>query len=134
MTNKFSRHHASAALRWLNSMCDKRAWNLRVSEQRILLGGIKPHTYLKWRRLALRGEPVDVPHDTMARLSALLGIYTALKMIAPKERPELALRWFGTPISTDPFCGRSPKQYAISVGSIHALYFIRRYFESASYG
>lgn len=133
MIDKLSGHHASAALRWFNSMREKNAWGLRVNEQLVLLGGIKSRTYQRWRRQALLGKPVDVPSDTLERLSVLVGIYSGLKTIAPSERPDIALRWFSTPNSAKPFYGVSPKQYAISDGSLDALYSIRRYLESAIY-
>lgn len=132
MINQLSDHHAAAALRWFHSMRNSSAWGLRFHEQLILLGGIKRHTYQKWQRHASCNDPINVPPETLERLSVLLGIYRGLKMIAPNERPDLAYRWFNTPNKGEPFCGMSPKAYAIREGSLDALYSIRRYLESTS--
>lgn len=123
--------HASAALRWFDTMRREDEWGLRVAEQLVLLGGIKRRTYQNWRQRALQGNPVKLPRDTLKRLSLLLGIYAGFKNIAPSDRPDLAKRWFAAPNTAQPFCGLSVKQYALNSGTIIALYSIRRYLDAA---
>jgi hypothetical protein len=128
---KMTGQHASAALRWFDSMRAHSEWVLKTEEQCELLGGVKLRTFQHWTLRALQGEPVDLPRDTLERFSVLLGIYKGLKMLAPTERRDVALRWFYTPNSAMPFNGQSPKQYAIDEKTVDALYSIRRYLDSA---
>lgn len=132
--NAFSGLHASAALRWFDTMSRDDQWGLSVTEQIELLGGIKLRTYQNWRRHARRGDEVHLSRDTFERLSLFLGIYAGLKTIAPSDRSDVAKRWFGAPNTGIPFCGMSPKQYAISAGTIGALYEVRRYLDAVICG
>lgn len=127
----FTPAHASAALQWLHKMSGAEYWNLGVEEQAELLGGVPKRTYHEWKRRALVGEPVELSRDTLERLSLLLGIAKALQIIAPAERTELAYRWFTSPNQNPLFQGLSPKDYAITRGSMEALYTVRRYYDAA---
>lgn len=132
--NVFSSLHASAALRWFDTMGRDDQWGLSVTEQVELLGGIKLRTYQNWLRHARRGDEVPLSRDTLERLGLLLGIYAGLKTIAPRDRSDIAKRWFGAPNTGIPFCGMSPKQYAISAGTIGALYEVLHYIDAVVYG
>lgn len=132
--NVFSSLHASAALRWFDTVSRDDQWGLSVTEQIELLGGIKLRTYHNWRRNAQRGDEVLLSRDTLERLSLLLGIYAGLKMIAPNDRSDIAKQWFSAPNTGIPFCGMSPKQYVISIGTIGALYEVRRYLDAVICG
>nr|WP_324257424.1 antitoxin Xre-like helix-turn-helix domain-containing protein [Cellvibrio fontiphilus] len=127
----FTPAHASAALQWLHKMSGADSWNLSVDEQAELLGGVPKRTYHEWKRRALAGEPVELSRDTLERLSLLLGIAKALQIIAPAERQELAYRWFTSPNQNPLFQGLSPKDYAITRGTMDALYTVRRYYDAA---
>ena len=127
----FTPAHASAALQWLHKMSGADSWNLSVEEQVELLGGVPKRTYHEWKRRALAGEPVELSRDTLERLSLLLGIAKALQIIAPAERQELAYRWFTSPNQNPLFQGLSPKDYAITRGTMDALYTVRRYYDAA---
>jgi hypothetical protein len=129
--NAFTPAHASAALQWLHKMSGADYWNLSVDEQAELLGGVPKRTYHEWKRRALAGEPVELSRDTLERLSLLLGIAKALQIIAPAERQELAYRWFTSPNQNPLFQGLSPKDYAITRGTMDALYTVRRYYDAA---
>jgi len=127
----FSPAAAGAALRWFETMRSAAEWNLSVEEQAELLGGVKVRTLHSWKSRALANEEVELSRDTMERLSLLLGIYKGLKIIAPANRPDIGKRWFNTPNAAMPFNGQSPKQYIIEIGTIDALYAVRRYFDAA---
>lgn len=127
----FTPAHASAALQWLHKMSGAEFWNLSVEEQAELLGGVPKRTYHEWKRRALAGEPVELSRDTLERLSLLLGIAKALQIIAPTERMELAYSWFTSPNQNPLFQGLSAKDYAITRGTMEALYTVRRYYDAA---
>lgn len=123
--------HASAALRWFESMRAEDEWGLTTDDQIQLLGGVKKRTFQQWKKKALMNEPVELNRDIMERFSLLVGIYQDLKIIAPAGQSELGVRWFSTPNSNPLFGGVSPKQFALQVGTIESLYAVRRYLHSA---
>jgi hypothetical protein len=127
----YSPQHAAAALRWFDSMRQSDEWGLTIDEQIQLLGGVKKRTYQDWKKKALEGETVELSRDTLERLSLLLGIYKALKIIAPTDRMDVAKRWFNTPNQNALFAGLSPKAFLLEVGTMEALYATRRYLDSA---
>lgn len=123
--------HAGAALRWFDTMREKDQWGLSTDEQIQLLGGVSKRTYQDWKKKALANQPVELSRDLMERFSLLLGIHKALKIIAPGGRPEVGVQWFNSPNSNALFNGLSPKEFAIQVGTMEALYAIRRYLDAA---
>ncbi|WP_040556710.1 antitoxin Xre-like helix-turn-helix domain-containing protein [Reinekea blandensis] len=123
--------HASAALRWFETMRDRQEWALSVDEQCELLGGIPRRTFQVWKKKALNREPVDLSRDVMERLSLLLGIYKAYQLVTPANRPELAGEWFQTPNDHALFQGQSVKTFLLSRGTMAALYAVRRYLDAA---
>jgi hypothetical protein len=52
-------------------------WQLSNEQAQILLGRPARSTFYKWKR----GHAVTVPHDTVRRLSYLLGIYKGLQIL-----------------------------------------------------
>ena len=127
-----SAEHASAALRWFDTMRRPEEWDLTIDEQVELLGGVKKRTFQEWKKKALDFEPVALSRDTMERLSLLLGIYMRLKMIAPADRMNVAKHWFDTANSNPLFGGESPKELLMTVGTIESLYAVRRYLDAAN--
>ena len=130
-TDAFTPAHASAALRWFDTMRDANEWSLTIDDQTDLLGGVKLRTFHGWKSKALAGEDIELGRDTMERLSLLLGIYKAFKILAPANRPEVAKSWFTTSNIAKPFSGRSPKEFLLERKSIDALYTVRRYLDAA---
>ncbi len=74
-------------------------WGLTAAEARRLLGAPSERTYQRWRR----GEVAAIPHDTVFRLGALLGIHKALRYMFPS--PERGYAWVRKPNAA--FGGRS---------------------------
>jgi Protein of unknown function (DUF2384) len=68
---------AQAMLRAVLTLFDR--WGLTAVEARRLLGEPSERTYQRWRR----GEVAAIPHDTVFRLGALLGIHKALRYMFP---------------------------------------------------
>ena len=123
--------HASAALRWIETMRAPEEWALSVEEQCELLGGIARRTLQSWKKKALSGEDVELSRDVMERLSLLIGIYKAYKLVAPATRPELGTQWFVTANDNALFQGLSAKQFLLEKGTMNALYGVRRYLDAA---
>jgi len=63
------------------------AWGVSPEQSIMLLGRPSKSTYYKWKR----GEIGTVPHDTVRRVSYLLGIYKALQILY--RDPALADAW-----------------------------------------
>ena len=76
---------AQAMLRAVLTLFDR--WGLTAVESRRLLGEPSERTYQRWRR----GEVAAIPHDTVFRLGALLGIHKALRYMFPS--PERGYAW-----------------------------------------
>ena len=127
----FTPEHARAALAWLDAMGHQDQWDLTIDQQTQLLGGVKRRTYQEWKRQALAGQPVELARDTMERLSLLLGLHKALRIIAPNQSKELAVKWFSEPNTSPIFGGLSIKDYLLTRGTMDALYTARRYLDAA---
>lgn len=98
-------------------------WQLSVTERVCLLGDIAESTYHKWRSGKL-GEP---SRDQLERLSLLLGIYKALRLIFSDE--STGTRWLRGVNTEAPFSSRSPLERMLN-GSIDDLYAVRRYLDA----
>ena len=66
-------------------------WNVSNDEARALLGYPGRATFFNWKN----GTVSKVPHDTLQRLSYILGIYKALQILY--RRPDLADSWIRRP-------------------------------------
>ena len=64
-----------------------KVWDLSTSDQRTLLGHIPESTFFKWKKEA----PGTLSHDTLERISYIIGIYKALQILLPT--PQSADRW-----------------------------------------
>ncbi len=98
-------------------------WRLSVAEQMRLLGLRSRSTWFKWRR----DPEVDLPPDTLERLSYLLGIYKALQLLFPD--PQRADEWLRRPNDAAPFGGRSALERMLS-GQVADLYVVRQYLDA----
>jgi hypothetical protein len=92
-----SPEEAEAMLRAVLALFDR--WGLTAAEARRLLGEPSERTYQRWRR----GEVAAIPHDTVFRLGALLGIHKALRYMF--SSPERGYAWIRKPNAA--FGGRS---------------------------
>ena len=99
------------------------AWGLSVAEQLKLLGIASRSTFFKWRR---EREP-RLPHDTLERLSYLLGIYKSLQILLPDTRA--ADEWVRKPNQAPLFGGRSALDRMLS-GQVADLYVVREYLDA----
>ena len=115
------RRLGAAGVRTFLSIAEE--WQLPVATRRVLLGDIAESTYHKWKQ----GEIGTLSRDQLERLSLLLGIHKALRLLFPDDAT--AVRWLKA-ANTDPdFGGQSPIE-RMRRGSVDDLYAVRRYLDA----
>ena len=98
-------------------------WRLTNEQRRNLLGYPAASTYFHWKK----GAHNVLSVDQLERVSLVLGIYKALRLIFADDATGDA--WL-TAANTDPvFGGRSPLERMLG-GSIDDLYAVRRYLDA----
>ena len=98
-------------------------WRLTVIQQRVLLGGVAPSTYHKWKS----GAAGTLSYDQLDRISLVLGVYKALKLLFADDAT--GVRWLKAGNTDLPFAGGSPLDRMLR-GGIDDLYAVRRYLDS----
>jgi Protein of unknown function (DUF2384) len=94
-------------------------WKLSVTEQRALLGWPAASTFHKYKS----GDHGTLAHDTLTRISLVLGIYKALQVLYPDQ--ELADAWVRLP-NSNPIFGGVPALTLMMDGGIDGLLQVRR--------
>lgn len=100
-----------------------REWGLSIDQQRRLLGSPAASTFHNWKA----GRIGTLSYDQLERLSLVLGIYKALRLLFTD--PETGRRWLTVPNTDRPFGGGSPLDRMLR-GSIDDLYAVRRYLDA----
>ncbi len=95
-------------------------WDL-TDEQASLLLDLPLRTYRRWKA----GEPGRIDRDGKARLSNLMGIHKALRIIF--REPQRAYQWVGKP--NQAFGGRSALDIMLG-GELTDLMRVRRYLDA----
>ena len=98
-------------------------WQLRVGEQRRLLGDPPESTFYKWKR----ERDVQLGRDVVERISYVLGIFKSLQILFPE--PERADAWIRRPNSAPLFGGQSALERMLS-GNVADLYVVREYLDA----
>jgi hypothetical protein len=98
-------------------------WKLSVAEQMTLLGVKTRSTFFNWKR----AEELDLPKDTLERISYLLGIFKSLQVLLPDQ--ESADTWVRRPNSNPLFAGRSALSRMLS-GNVGDLFVVRQYLDA----
>ena len=98
-------------------------WNLNVEEQMTLLGLRSRSTYFKWKK----DPEIQLPKDTLERISYILGIYKALQILLPDNKA--ADRWVRQPNTAPLFGGQSALSRMLS-GQVADLYVVRKYLDA----
>jgi hypothetical protein len=98
-------------------------WQLTVEDQLVLLGRPARSTYFKWKKEGAAA----LPHDTLERLSYLLGSYKALQVLLPD--PVAADGWVRRANRDPLFGGRSALERMLS-GQVADLYVVRQYLDA----
>jgi hypothetical protein len=98
-------------------------WNLRMAEQRKLLGDPPESTFYKWKRQQ-DGAP---GRDTIERISYLLGVWKSLQILFPD--PAQADAWLHKPNSAPLVGGHSALDRMLS-GNVADLFVVRQYLDA----
>jgi len=112
---------AGPALRAFFKLAER--WDLRVAEQRKLLGDPPESTFYKWKR----EQDGALSRDTLERISYLLGIFKALAILFPD--PARADAWLRKPNSAPTFGGKSALERMLS-GNVADLFVVRQYLDA----
>lgn len=98
-------------------------WGLTNKEQIKLLGSPAKSTYYCWKH----GDAMTLSHDTLERLSYILGIYSALQLLLPQ--PTAADAWIKKSNTAPLFAGRSALERMLS-GQVADLFLVRQYLDA----
>ncbi|MFQ5335911.1 MAG: antitoxin Xre-like helix-turn-helix domain-containing protein [Flavobacteriales bacterium] len=98
-------------------------WKIKDSEARVLLGSPARSTFYKWKA----NPNVTLPHDTLERISYVLGIYKALQILLQSN--EASDAWVKKPNNAPIFNGQSALQRMLS-GNMADLFVTRQYLDA----
>ncbi len=112
---------AAPALRSFFRLAD--AWQLRIADQRRLLGDPPESTFYKWKRL----RDGALGRDTLERISYLLGIWKSLQILFPD--PAQADAWLHKSNQSPLFGGHSALERMLS-GNVADLFVVRQYLDA----
>ena len=98
-------------------------WELRIGDQRRLLGDPPESTFYKWKRQ----QEGSLGRDVLERISYLLGIYKDLQILFPDASQADA--WVRKPNEAPLFGGRSALERMLS-GNVADLYVVRQYLDA----
>lgn len=112
---------ASAGLRGFFGIAEK--WGLLEKENIILLGEPSRATYYNWKR----GEVGKLSRDTLERLSYIVGIYKALRILISNDT--LAHAWVTRENDAPMFAGQPPLKLMLT-GKLADLYRVRAYLDA----
>jgi len=96
------------------------AWEVRDSDAQVLLGRPSRTTFYAWKK----GEGGKLSHDTLERVSYVLGIYKALQLLF--SNPGQADAWLKKPNAA--FGGQSALEHALG-GRVVDLAHVRQYLD-----
>jgi hypothetical protein len=97
-------------------------WGLTMEQARVLLGQPSRATLYNWKA----GKARSLPHDTLCRISYLLGIHKALEILY--REPALADRWIQRPNAA--FGGQSALERMLA-GDVTDLAAVRAHLDAA---
>lgn len=97
-------------------------WELTPKQRQSVLG-LAPSTYYAYLK---RPESARLSPDTLERISYVLGIFKALRILLP--RGEARAAWLHNPNADPEFAGASPLAI-MTAGKVANLYRVRRYLD-----
>ncbi len=106
-------------------------WGLSEAQRLLVLGLPARSTYHAWARAARGGAAVTLPVDTLLRISAVLGIHKALRILFPTEAEAAA--WLRGAHAAAPFGGQAPLAL-VTGGTQDGLMAVRRFLDAARGG
>jgi uncharacterized protein (DUF2384 family) len=102
-------------------------WQLTEEERLRVLGFPARATYFNWVSKARHNQELLLSVDTLQRISALLGIYKAVRILFGSHAEELA--WLRGPHGAPTFGGQPPMAL-VTAGSQDGLMLVRRYLDA----
>lgn len=102
-------------------------WQLNEVERLRLLGSPARSTYHQWRSKALAGQPISLPLDTLLRISGVLGIHKALRILFLTDQE--GLHWLRQPNRALPFAGAAPMRLLLN-GTPDGITQVRRFLDA----
>lgn len=96
-------------------------WQLNSEQERTLLGATS--TFYRWKK----NKDGSLTQDTLERISYILGIYKALRILLPSE--DAANKWIKKPNNAPLFGGKSALAKLL-VGRVIDLADVRRYLDA----
>ncbi len=106
-------------------------WALSQEERLLVLGLPSRSTYYGWVKAAREGDAFTLPTDTLLRISAVLGIHKALRILFASDAE--GVRWLRDPHAALPFGGQPPIALALG-GTQDGLMLVRRFLDAARGG
>jgi hypothetical protein len=98
-------------------------WKLAAEAERTLLGSPPRSTFFKWKS----DRAARLSADTLERISYVMGIYKALRILLPTE--EAANTWVHKPNKADAFAGKTALDRMLA-GRVMDLADVRRYLDA----
>jgi uncharacterized protein (DUF2384 family) len=120
-TEQTPRNVGPAALRTFFNIMER--WQLSPAEGRSLLG-VPASTYFRWKN---QPNQASIDADKLERLSYILGIYKALRLIYSDEA--IADGWLRRPNTNPLFSGQQPLERLLG-GHVADLYVIRQHLDA----
>jgi len=106
-------------------------WGLTEEQRRLILGMPSRSTYHNWARLVREHRDITLDVDVLTRISAVLGIYQALRILFGTESEGLA--WLRGPHQATIFGGHPPLDL-LACGTQEGLLIVRRFLDAARGG
>lgn len=103
------------------------AWGLTEGERLMLLGLPGRSTYFGWVAKARAGQALTLPVDTLLRISGVLGVHKALRILFPTDRE--GLEWLRGPHDAPTFGGQPPMAL-LTNGTQDGIMLVRRYLDA----
>jgi hypothetical protein len=100
-------------------------WGLTAEEQMILLGGVPSSTFYNWKSKVVPSGDISLGRDTLERISYILGIYKALRILLPASYAT----WVKRPNSNPLFGGRPALERMLS-GNVSDLFMVRQFLDA----
>lgn len=123
------RRLSAPALRTFLAIAD--LWGLAEEQRRLILGMPSRSTYHNWARTVRAHGEITLDVDVLVRLSAVLGIYQALRILHATEQE--GTDWLKRPHAAMIFGGQPPLALVAS-GTQDGLLSVRRFLDAARGG
>jgi hypothetical protein len=120
---------SAPALRTFLAIAD--LWGLNEEERRLVLGYPSRSTFHNWAKQAREHGEITLDVDVLTRISAVLGIHQALRILFADERG--GIEWLRGPHEAVAFGGKPPLTLVTS-GTQDGLFTVRRFLDAARGG